>query len=69
MDHVRKSISADVNYGIRFTNDLEMFKFVQELSVEVSKRMEEIHVSYKEVMLYQVKLVEIYLTIRSEDDW
>lgn len=44
--HIRKSVSADVNYGIRFTNDQEMYKFTQELSTEVSRRMEEIQVSY-----------------------
>ena len=44
-DHIRKSISVDINYGIRFTNDQEMYKFTQELSAEVSKRMEEIHVN------------------------
>lgn len=46
-DHIRKSISVDINYGIRFTNEQEMYKFTQELSAEVSKRMEEIHVSHR----------------------
>lgn len=42
---MRKSVSADVNYGIRFTNEQEMYKFTHELSMEVSRRMDEIHVS------------------------
>ncbi|XP_046443006.1 DNA repair protein REV1-like isoform X2 [Daphnia pulex] len=58
-DHVRKSVSADINYGIRFANDQEMHKFVQELSIEVSKRMEEIHV--------RGKLLTLKLKIRAKD--
>merc|ERR550534_1802304 len=50
-DHIRKSISVDINYGIRFTNEQEMYKFTQELSVEVSKRMEEIHVRGRSLTL------------------
>jgi len=33
-ENVRKSISADVNYGIRFANDQEMYKFTLDLSNE-----------------------------------
>lgn len=53
--HIRKSISADVNYGIRFTNEQEMYKFAHELATELSRRMEEIHASDT--------IKEIYLTI------
>ncbi|KAI9564501.1 hypothetical protein GHT06_008240 [Daphnia sinensis] len=58
-EHIRKSISADINYGIRFANDQEMYKFVQELSSEVSKRMEEINV--------RGRLLTLKLKIRAKD--
>jgi len=50
-DHIRKSISADVNYGIRFANEQEMYKFTQELSGEVSKRMQDINVRGRSLTL------------------
>ncbi|XP_045030014.1 LOW QUALITY PROTEIN: DNA repair protein REV1-like [Daphnia magna] len=58
-EHIRKSISADINYGMRFANDQEMYKFVQELSSEVSERMEEIHV--------RGRLLTLKLKIRAKD--
>ncbi|KAH9514126.1 deoxycytidyl transferase [Bulinus truncatus] len=41
---LRKSVSAEVNYGIRFTKELELVNFFQELAEEVKKRMDDIEV-------------------------
>ena len=37
--HERKSVSAEVNYGIRFTQYDEVDKFLQQLSSEVVMRL------------------------------
>lgn len=39
--HERKSVSAEVNYGIRFADRREAQDFLQSLSVEVCDRLEE----------------------------
>ncbi len=39
LEHERKSVSAEVNYGIRFTNETEMERFLGQLSEEVSSRL------------------------------
>ncbi|KAG1652114.1 DNA repair protein REV1 [Nymphon striatum] len=49
--HERKSVSAEVNYGIRFQNTEEALKFLQELTVEVSKRLKDISAKGKVVCL------------------
>lgn len=41
--HQRKSVSAEVNYGIRFQNNEEALTFFKRLSVEVSNRLKEIN--------------------------
>ena len=41
-DQERKSVSSEVNYGIRFNNMEECRKFVIQLSEEVCKRLEDI---------------------------
>lgn len=35
----RKSVSAEVNYGIRFTCESDAHKFISELAGEVEKRL------------------------------
>ncbi|KAF5284610.1 hypothetical protein FQA39_LY16968 [Lamprigera yunnana] len=40
--HERKSISADVNYGIRFKNKVEALNFLQTLSTEVYNRLQDL---------------------------
>lgn len=50
-DHQRKSVSAEVNYGIRFTTDAEAIRFLQELSEEVCQRLKNIHMKGKSVTL------------------
>jgi len=40
--HQRKSVSAEVNYGIRFTNQEEAALFVQHLAGEVSSRLRKV---------------------------
>lgn len=39
MEHVRKSISAEVNYGIRFENHLDAEEFLKKLSHEICTRL------------------------------
>lgn len=39
MEHVRKSISAEVNYGIRFENYLDAENFLRKLSDEICTRL------------------------------
>ena len=50
-DKERKSVSAEVNYGIRFTNENEAVRFLHELSEEVKKRMDAISVKGRCVSL------------------
>lgn len=40
-DHHRKSVSAEVNYGIRFTTINEAEMFLKQLSREVEMRLQE----------------------------
>lgn len=40
--HQRKSVSAEVNYGIRFTNQEEAAVFIQHLAGEVSSRLRKV---------------------------
>lgn len=40
--HQRKSVSADVNYGIRFTNQEEAAVFIKQLAGEVSSRLRKV---------------------------
>ncbi|XP_030238253.1 DNA repair protein REV1 isoform X2 [Drosophila navojoa] len=47
----RKSVSAEVNYGIRFTKFEELEKFLQQLSVEVHNRLMEIKRKAKSITL------------------
>ncbi|KAI1287324.1 DNA repair protein REV1 [Halotydeus destructor] len=55
----RKSLSVDVNYGIRFTEQTEVEKFVYEIADEVSRRLKEISAKCSSLTLK--------LRIRSKD--
>ncbi|XP_005107801.1 DNA repair protein REV1 isoform X2 [Aplysia californica] len=50
-DKERKSVSAEVNYGIRFTQESDAVKFLRELSLEVKKRMDAIGVKGRSITL------------------
>ncbi|XP_029660226.1 DNA repair protein REV1 isoform X2 [Formica exsecta] len=39
LEHVRKSVSAEINYGIRFRNDNDAIDFLSKLSTEVCNRL------------------------------
>lgn len=39
LEHIRKSVSAEVNYGIRFESNEEAVDFLKKLSVEVADRL------------------------------
>lgn len=43
LEHVRKSVSAEVNYGIRFQNDNDAIDFLGKLSTEVCNRLTAAH--------------------------
>nr|XP_033331217.1 DNA repair protein rev1 isoform X2 [Megalopta genalis] len=43
LEHVRKSVSAEVNYGIRFESNEDAIDFLKKLSVEVSNRLRNIN--------------------------
>lgn len=43
LEHVRKSVSAEVNYGIRFENNDEAVDFLKKLCHEVCNRLNKIH--------------------------
>lgn len=47
--HQRKSVSAEVNYGIRFKNNEEALEFFKRLSGEVSNRLKEIKMKGKNI--------------------
>ncbi|KAI5749214.1 hypothetical protein M8J76_005611 [Diaphorina citri] len=50
-EHQRKSVSAEVNYGIRFQNNQEMETFLKQLAGEVEKRLEEVKMKGKCITL------------------
>lgn len=50
-DYKPKSVSADVNYGIRFQNKEESNNFVRQLCNEVEKRLDDIEMNGKTVTL------------------
>ncbi|XP_027854232.2 DNA repair protein Rev1 [Aphis gossypii] len=50
-DYKPKSVSADVNYGIRFQNKEESDNFVRQLCNEVEKRLDDIEMNGKTVTL------------------
>lgn len=56
---VRKSVSAEVNYGIRFKEASDMNKFIEQLSEEVEKRLHEAGV--------QGRAVTLKLKVRQKD--
>lgn len=57
--HVRKSVSAEVNYGIRFTCHSDAEKFINELAEEVENRLNAVKV--------KGKCITLKLKIRAKD--
>ena len=57
----QKSVSAEINYGIRFTDMSEAEKFIQQLSEEVSKRLLELSITPN----LKAKQVTLKVLIRS----
>jgi len=51
LEHVRKTVSAEVNYGIRFTTWEEADQFLDQLSEEVSKRLSRLQLVGRSVTL------------------
>ncbi|CAH2090513.1 unnamed protein product [Euphydryas editha] len=56
---VRKSVSAEVNYGIRFENNVQCEDFLRQLSIEVQSRMQQFKV--------MGKCITLKLMIRAEN--
>ncbi|KAF8579478.1 DNA repair protein [Ramaria rubella] len=50
-DRVRKSVSCEINYGIRFENDGEVEKFVHGVATEVSDRLKKIEMRGRSLTL------------------
>uniref|UniRef100_L7M6V5 DNA repair protein REV1 n=1 Tax=Rhipicephalus pulchellus TaxID=72859 RepID=L7M6V5_RHIPC len=50
-DKLRKSVSAEVNYGIRFKEPTDMIKFIGQLSTEVERRLLEAGVQGRTITL------------------
>lgn len=57
--NIRKSVSAEVNYGIRFDNSNQCIEFLKQLSAEVQSRMEQLKVLGK--------CITLKLMVRAED--
>ncbi|XP_058790711.1 DNA repair protein REV1 [Phymastichus coffea] len=51
LEHIRKSVSAEVNYGIRFENTAAAHEFLKKLSEEISDRLKKINSKGKCVTL------------------
>ncbi|XP_044764576.1 DNA repair protein REV1 [Coccinella septempunctata] len=58
-NHERKSVSAEVNYGIRFKTQEECYKFLQSLSQEVFNRLNDIGM--------RAKCLTLKLMVRAAD--
>lgn len=48
---MRKSVSAEVNYGIRFKDDQELDNFLHQLCAEVHSRLMEVSAKGKTITL------------------
>ncbi|KHN73850.1 DNA repair protein REV1 [Toxocara canis] len=48
---VRKSISCDINYGIRFNKESEMFNFLNAMAVELEKKLYNAHMAVSTITL------------------
>lgn len=51
ISQIRKSVSAEVNYGIRFTETIELDNFLRQLCTEVHNRLNEIGAKGKTITL------------------
>ncbi|KAK3098249.1 hypothetical protein FSP39_017616, partial [Pinctada imbricata] len=51
LEQERKSVSAEINYGIRFKQDVDVDNFLMELSTEVQKRLQDIKMKGKTITL------------------
>ncbi|XP_072743244.1 DNA repair protein Rev1 isoform X2 [Anoplolepis gracilipes] len=59
LEHVRKSVSAEVNYGIRFRNNNDAVDFLSKLSTEVCGRLTAVHA--------KGRCITLKLMIRAEE--
>lgn len=57
--HERKSVSAEINYGIRFKTLEECYNFLQSLSNEVYKRLSDINM--------RARCLTLKLLVRAEE--
>ncbi|EEB96304.1 hypothetical protein MPER_04583 [Moniliophthora perniciosa FA553] len=54
-DKKRKSVSCDINYGIRFETNVQVEAFIYQMAAEVSRRMNEIQVLGRSITLKIMK--------------
>ncbi|KAF9161821.1 deoxycytidyl transferase [Actinomortierella ambigua] len=54
-DKKRQSVSAEISWGVRFENDTQVERFVQDLSVEVSHRLRDIGRKAKSLVIKIMK--------------
>ncbi|KIR55797.1 DNA repair protein REV1 [Cryptococcus gattii Ru294] len=54
-DKVRKSVSAEMNYGIRFQTQGQAEQYIRDLAAEVSKRMKNVGVKGRQITLKLLK--------------
>ncbi|OWZ60274.1 DNA repair protein REV1 [Cryptococcus neoformans c45] len=54
-DKIRKSVSAEMNYGIRFQTQGQAEQYVRDLAAEVSKRMKNVGVKGRQITLKLLK--------------
>ncbi|KAK0178966.1 hypothetical protein PV327_007801 [Microctonus hyperodae] len=59
IEHVRKSVSSEVNYGIRFENDMDAHDFLKKLSKEVVSRLTKVNA--------KGKCITLKLMVRAKD--
>lgn len=48
---IRQSVSVDVNWGVRFENTSQVYEFITALAAELAKRLEDINVKGRNLML------------------
>lgn len=59
LEHIRKSVSAEVNYGIRFRNNDDAVDFLSKLSTEVCDRLTAVRA--------KGRCITLKLMVRAED--
>ncbi len=54
-DKARKSVSCEINYGIRFENNEQAETFIHQMAVEVTKRLNDVNMLGRSITLKLMK--------------